>query len=207
MIHHYTNELLLTYLKEGMNIVEFGNNGVNINQDVTAMNHPNGTGGVLGTVSLEYYPKNYGVNQISLDLNGYNGARKTNLSRPVRDEDLKGWADIVTDLGTSEHVPNLYAALKNAFNFCKVGGLMIHANPLTGSFQGHGHHYFTPGFWKAFAKAAKLKLVETREQQAYAPREDNDGWEVYAVLKKQKSSKFPVKSAFDKLYAEYVFSE
>lgn len=207
MIHPETNKLFTKYLKPDLKVIEFGNNGVNINAQVQARQHPNGTGGVLGKVSNEYYPKHYKIEMVSLDKNGLNGARPVDLSKLIKGDDLINAADIVTDFGTIEHVKNLYFALRNAFNMCKVGGLMMHSNPETGSFANHGYHWFGPEFWKHYAKEAKLKIIEMGRHQAYPPRSDNDGWEVFAVLKKQKSSKFPTKAAFEAIQKKYVFTK
>jgi hypothetical protein len=206
MIHPETHKLFTKYLKAGLKVIEFGNNGVNINAQVHSIPHPNGTGGVIGKISNEYYPKHYKIEMVSLDINGLNGAWKVDLSKPVKHDELQG-ADIVTDLGTTEHIKNLYGAFKNAFNMCKVGGLMMHANPETGSFANHGFHWFGPEFWKAYRKAANLDIIEMGRHQAYPPRSDNDGWEVFCVLKKKKDSKFPTKAVFEQIRKKYVFAK
>lgn len=207
MIHPETHKIFTEFLRPEMRVIEFGNNGVNINEKTQARPHPNGTGGVLGTVSNQYYRQNYGAEMVSIDINGLNGSLKIDLSKAVKDESLLESADIVTDFGTAEHIKNLYQAFRNAFNFGKVGGLLIHANPKTGSFKDHGFHWFDVEFWKRFASAAKLEVVRIGTHQVYGPRYDNDGWEVFAVLRKTEKSKFPTKKAFETLQEKYVFAK
>ncbi len=141
-----------------------------------------------------YWMKDYlvakGYNHTSIDLNGLHGSIVKDLSYPIE----VGQYDIVTDFGTSEHVTNLYHSFKNAFNACKVGGIVIHENPKTGHWQGHGHHYFTTDFYEELAKQSGYEILELGEVGAHG--NTTTGMNVYCVLKKV-NSRFPSESKFN----------
>ena len=202
MIHHFSKKAFDRVMEDypGARVIEFGDEYMNVNEQLQSWTDANGK--FYGTRSRHHYMKQ-GVIIESIDING-NGEYQADLSKPVKGIEP---ADIVSDFGTMEHVESLYNAMKNAFNFCKVGGTMIHVNPEKGSFKNHGFHYFTQDFWREYAKAAGLILKEVFRYQAYGPRSDNDGWEVYAVLVKDEESKFPSRSVFEKIQSEYVFTE
>ena len=200
---HYNTKISFDNIvmgKPGTRVIELGDQYMNINEGLQSWTDAKGK--FHGTRSRDYYA-NFGVEIESIDRNG-NAEYTADLSKPVKGIEP---ADVVSDFGTMEHVESLYGALKNAFSFCKAGGTMIHANPETGSFKNHGFHYFTEEFWREYANAAGLILKEVFRYQAYGPRSDNDGWEVYAVLVKDEESKFPSKSVFEKIQSEYVFTE
>jgi hypothetical protein len=74
-------------------------------------------------------------------------------------------ADIITDMGTAEHIEGekgLYTFFKNYHNACKKGGLMIHCIPEKGSYVGHpdAFFWFTKGFFEKLAKANNYKVLE-----------------------------------------------
>lgn len=137
----------------------------------------------------------------SIDWHGNNRALKLNLSKPI-DQEFQG--DIVSNFGTVEHVEDLYNALLNVHNFTKPGGTMIHANPKTGTFAGHGYHFFTQEFWKELAKECKYELIETYERRPYS--EENPDIEVFAVFKKLPKSKFVTREEFEVITEGAVFT-
>lgn len=194
MIHYDTDILFRQYAKPGDLVCALGD-------DVMNLEH------VQGPKATKHYKQ---FKMTSVDWNGTADVSE-DLSKPVKNPFLSDF-DIVTDFGTGEHVGSLYHFLKNAFGFLKVGGIAIHANPKTGHFPGHQlegqkheSHHFIPEFWSAYAKAAKLELVEARDQAAYGNTET--GVEVYAVYRKTENSKFPTKAAFTKIMKAYVFSK
>ena len=74
---------------------------------------------------------------ISVDLNGEDGALKRDLCRPL---DL-GTFDMVTNIGTSEHVENQEAVWRNMLEALHIGSVFLSATPLPGDWLGHGHFY------------------------------------------------------------------
>ncbi len=106
------------------------------------------------------------------------------LTEPL---DYRGF-DIVTNFGTTEHVEStvtdLYKAYQNIHNMCKVGGLMIHETPKTGSWPGHGCHYLTEKFYLVMALLADYEILELMSEPAHG--NTVDGWNICTVLRKGK---------------------
>jgi hypothetical protein len=96
---------------------------------------------VLGCeVSAKKVFEAMGVEHVSFDLNGQDGAFTIDLSRylPVFTP-----YDIVTNFGTSEHVKDSqYQCWDNIHNLCKAGGWMLHAIPEIGSWPEHGKWHY-----------------------------------------------------------------
>lgn len=164
MIEHHGHNLILKYTPEGGSILELGNQIMNLEnvQEISAK---------------EYYTK-LGYEHTSIDLNGKDGALPLNLSEPM-DMDLEDF-DIITDMGTSEHVEDIYRCLINVYNCCQEDTIIIHKNPKTGNFPMHGNHFFTIDFWKAYADLCRFKIIEIYEHAIY--HNNIDGWECIAIL-------------------------
>ena len=145
-----------------------------------------------------------GISHVSIDLNG-EGDYIGNIEMAIyttgannKAQNVIGifWndpgflpVDLVTDFGTIEHCTDLWGALKNCHHLTKVGGLMIHCNPMVGHWEGHGHHYFTKEFWIELAKLNDYEIVECYEELMYGSK---TGGVVYAVLRKLNDNKFNV---------------
>lgn len=79
----------------------------------------------------EYF-ESKGVEHISIDLNGKRGALKHDLSKPIINPNWAKHFDIITNLGTTEHVEpqsSQYVCFRNIHNFLKIGGIVIHVLP------------------------------------------------------------------------------
>lgn len=63
----------------------------------------------------------------------------------------KGKYDLVTNHGTSEHLLNQFNCFKVMHEFCRAGGLMIHAVPFTVHLE-HGFFNYQPNFFSALAR-------------------------------------------------------
>jgi hypothetical protein len=166
MIHWTTHNLFLQYAKQGQVIIELGDQLMDIGQETQFMR------------SDEYYKRN-GFNIQSVDIHGKNRALPIDLSKPSK---KRFEADLLTDFGTCEHVSDLYNAMKNCHNWTKDFGLMIHANPKTGTYAGHGVSFFTTSFWEELAEINGYKLVEVFEKCPYS--DENPDKEVICVLQK-----------------------
>jgi len=145
-----------------------------------------------------YWSKDFftgiGYDHTSIDLNELHYSIPKDLSAPIK---WKEQYDIVTDFGTSEHVTDLYNALKNAYNACKLDGIVIHENPKTGHWLNHGIHYFSQEFWQELSKLAGYEILELGEVGAHG--NTKTGMNVYVVFKKVKDKKFPSKTKFAEL--------
>ena len=134
-------------------------------------------------VAKPYY-QSQGFEHVSVDLNAEYGSIAKDLSQL---HDL-GQFDLVTDFGTSEHVPDFYMCWLNKHKACKIGGLIISENPKVDNWHGHGYHYVTKDFYIELAKVAGYEIVELGEHAAMG--NVTDGWNVYCVLRKT-SEQFP----------------
>ena len=75
------------------------------------------------------------------------GERIVDLNEPLA-ADLVGAFDIVLDAGTMEHCFNVGQAVRNILAMAKVGGFVIHLNPMT--MINHGFFNFSPTFYHDF---------------------------------------------------------
>ena len=76
-----------------------------------------------------------------------------NLPLPFSDE-----FDVVTNLGTAEHVFNQYQVFKSAHEKTKPGGIMIHALPNQGCYD-HGFYNYHPTFVFDLSQANGYRIV------------------------------------------------
>lgn len=114
--------------------------------------------------------------------------------------------DLVLQHGTIEHIDGgLYQPLLNMHNSCKVDGFMIHENPKTNNWPGHGQHYFTKDFWSALADACIYEVHELTEEPAMG--NEVDGWNVCCVLRKSPDSKFISEDQFNEIYKKHIKSK
>ena len=78
--------------------------------------------------------------------------------------DERDCADMITNYGTTEHVEKeegQYNCWINIHNMLRVNGLIIHALPLAGKWEGHCRWYYTPDFFRNFEKHGyKIKRLE-----------------------------------------------
>lgn len=116
-----------------------------------------------------------------IDLNGENDAKKWDLSYPIR---TTKEFDLVTDFGTSEHVKDLHQVFENINLLCKVGGIMVHENPATGSWPKHGYHYRDINFYVRLAELAGYKMLHSEKHAAMG--NSTDGWVILVVMRKEK---------------------
>lgn len=187
MIHSHTKAEFEKHIFPGCQVIELGDQLMDVGHDTQFMR------------SDEFYKDKAKIT--SVDWHGKNRALKLDLSTELK-EKLQG--DILTNFGTIEHVSDLYNGLLNAHNFTKEGGIMIHANPKTGTFAGHGYHFFTQDFWREVAKICDYEVLAIYEKKPYS--ESNTDVEVYAVFKKRKST-FPEREVFEASTKNKVFNK
>ena len=117
-----------------------------------------------------------GMSVRSVDISGCGGAETANIEESLGDCAY----DLVTDFGTLEHVDDIYLGIKSAHEACRMGGMIIHRNPLVGHWEPHGSHWFTMEFWAALSRMCKdsCQMLETRA----ACGNPKTGMEVLAVI-------------------------
>jgi hypothetical protein len=153
-------------------------------------------GDYYGTIA-KHYLQRYGVEHSSYDILVHQECEFIDLRKPIAN-DLKGLFDVVTDFGTTEHVEgNYYEANKNIHDMCKVGGLIIRENPLTGNWIGHGHNYLDEKFYIDLASKNNYEILELCIEAAMG--NFVDGNNVCVVLRKTSESEFMSEKEFSKL--------
>ena len=91
----------------------------------------------------------------AIDLSGSEAALKLDLNQPV---ELGCQYDLVLDLGTAEHVFNVYQFFKTVHEWTTPGGIMVHILPFQG-WVDHGFYNFHPTFYFDLAAANKYELI------------------------------------------------
>lgn len=86
----------------------------------------------------------------AVDLHGTSKALALDLNEPL-DLPKHSW-DLVTNIGTTEHVFNQYQAFKSLHELVKPGGMMLHSLPNQGCFD-HGFFNYHPTFFYDLALA------------------------------------------------------
>lgn len=113
--------------------------------------------------SAKEYFEFIGVNHTSIDLNGKFGSLILNLCKEI---DLKGF-DVVTNLGTSEHVKNHSMCFKNINNFCNIGGIIINVLPAEGSWIKHNcFRRYTKEFFKDLSEKNSYDILDLNEEKS-----------------------------------------
>lgn len=133
----------------------------------------------------------------SIDLNG-----EADLNIDIINNNHNEKYDWVTDYGTIEHTNNVYLAFKNCHEWVNDGGLMIHVNPKTGNWPGHGNWYFTQDFYRNLADKCNYKILMLSEIAAMGNAKN--GWNVFCVLQKNQDSSFEIK---EKNFNDYLYKE
>lgn len=94
------------------------------------------------------YFESIGIEHTSIDWNGEDGALKLDLRKPI----ALGPFDMVTNIGTTEHVSNQEAVWRNIHNLTKVGGVIASLTPMEGDWWWHGEYYPRAEFFEQFAQ-------------------------------------------------------
>lgn len=152
-----------------------------------------------GEIAAKYF-RELGHTVRDIDIYECNGCQIADLR-----EDWQASADfdMVLQHGTIEHIDcDLYQALKNLHESCVVGGIMIHENPKTGNWPGHGQHYFTKEFWSVLSEACGYDVLELTQEPAMG--NDLDGWNVSCVLRKSEQE-FISEELFNQIYNKHIF--
>ena len=115
----------------------------------------------------EYY-SNRGVDHISIDLYDKEATYQFDLTKPFP-VTWKGYFDIITNSGTTEHVEpkeGQYQAYKNIHDDLKVSGIVVHILPSidtymdTGAWAGHCNYYYNNLFVLMLAAENNYEIIE-----------------------------------------------
>jgi SAM-dependent methyltransferase len=104
-----------------------------------------------GDLTYKDFFENLGYRHVSIDWNGQDGALKRDLRLPLWEE--LGQFDMVTNIGTTEHVSDQRGVWENIHHLTKVGGVYVGQCPYYDglSWWWHGTYYPTESFYGEFA--------------------------------------------------------
>ena len=154
VIHKYIN-LCISSQWQGLKVLELGSQSIYSGH---GMNESSGK---------EYF-QNKGICHTSVDLDGQYGALALNLGELSHFQSMNNKYDIVTNIGTTEHVEPLdsqYACFQNIHNCLKVGGIAIHQVPDIFDYHYNQHHknhckyFYSEYFFDTLAKHNKYQLI------------------------------------------------
>ena len=86
--------------------------------------------------------------------------RAENVDLNVDLERTDSW-DIVTNFGTSEHLFNQFAFMKNCHDLTKTNGITLHVVPISSGMD-HGLINYHPTFFRSLAKANDYEMLNFR---------------------------------------------
>jgi hypothetical protein len=133
----------------------------------------------------DFYESN-NINYICIDTNGRGKSLDIDLNGSFY---LNKTFNIITNIGTLEHVENYYSGLKHMHEMCDIGGFMIHISPAINHWPEHGFNYVLPEFFTKLAQECNYKLVDVRVEPTAIGGSDAD--QTYAIMQKLLESKFP----------------
>ena len=112
-----------------------------------------------GDIVYKEFFQSIGYRHVSVDLNGMDGALRLDLSEPL---DL-GTFDMVSNLGTSEHVSESnyrgqVQCWRNILEAMHVGSVLINITPQPGTWRDHGTWYPHESFFGALAECNGLEV-------------------------------------------------
>jgi SAM-dependent methyltransferase len=101
-----------------------------------------------GNVSYKSYLTAQGIDHVSVDWNGEDGAIPLDMRVPLPD-----WEpfDMITNFGCTEHVSVQEPIWESIHRLCKPGGVIICMCPAPGDWWWHGNWYPTTEFYEQYA--------------------------------------------------------
>jgi hypothetical protein len=99
-------------------------------------------------------------NHAAIDIDESPGSIPLDLNYDTVPLEEKGKYDLVTNLGTTEHVANQLNAFKLIHELTKLGGVMVHELPAQGMFN-HGLINYNPKFFWMLARSNRYKWLHT----------------------------------------------
>lgn len=160
--------------KDPITMIELGNQ------------HVDGDNRGVGIPAKPFY-ESKGIKHISVDINGKDGAIALDLSKEIPMRNVSS-CDVLTNHGTTEHIPNQNIVFKNIHNMCYEGCYMIHQVPIPGTWPGHCIFYYDLEFFDKLASMNGYEVIENRllNEGAYVGNRAL----TWCVLKKVDNSDF-----------------
>lgn len=168
---HHTWPFLIDVLQQerimfqGLRVAELGNQRIYPDVFSKHLMTPNDTPPPREINRLQLPAKVFfqrmGASYVAIDINGRDGTLKLDLGKPLPKE-YHGQFDLVTNIGTAEHVETgQEQCFENIHALCRVGGLMIHAMPETGSWPKHCKIHYTAEWLEAYARGCGYSVVQS----------------------------------------------
>ena len=107
-----------------------------------------------------------GYRHISVDWNGRDGALPLDLRKPLN----LGTFDMVSNLGTTEHVSEQEPVWRNLAEAMHVGSVLISMTPCPGHWWWHGEWYPTEEFFTEFASLNGMKIERLYQDREHPLR-------------------------------------
>lgn len=122
-----------------------------------------------GDIVYKTFFESIGFKHTSVDLNGKDGALPLDLSKPLG----LGTFDMVTNMGTSEHVSEgnytgQVQCWQNIVESMHVGSVLVTITPQPGTWIRHGTWYPKLAFFAELAKHNGLKVERAQERDWFA---------------------------------------
>ena len=138
--------------------------------------------------TAKQYLTTLGVDHISFDLNGEDGAMKIDLSIPI--VQWNNYFEMVTNYGTSEHVSNQYMVFKNIHDLVRKGGVMVHASPEAGYWCHHGKVNYEKWFFDKLAEKNNYEVIVGKSIKKLDRPLPKDLYFLCAVMIKKSNKEF-----------------
>lgn len=103
-----------------------------------------------GDVSYKSWFVAQGIEHVSVDWNGQDGALPLDMRKPLPDG--LGMFTMITNFGCTEHVSEQYNIWESLHRLLEVGGVMIHMCPAPGDWWWHGEWFPKPEFYQEYAE-------------------------------------------------------
>jgi len=113
----------------------------------------------IGGTAKDYF-ESIGVDHVSIDTNGKNGALPLDLQQEIKDKSLINTFDVLTNFGTTEHVKSQYICWLNIHNLVKQNGIFIHLVPRTGHWRSHGDHKYSLEVFEKLVNSCGYEILE-----------------------------------------------
>jgi hypothetical protein len=126
--------------------------------------------GSIHTTAKQHFT-NIGMSHTSVDLNGEDGALPLDLRQPELFKEFRNRFDVLTNLGTTEHVEpidNQYECFSIVHDVVRPGGIMIHMVPdveeldNSGAWKDHCSVYYRKEFFSALADKCNYTILENK---------------------------------------------
>jgi hypothetical protein len=155
------------FIPKSPKIMELGSNDLNIHevQDIKDIIHRLGgdprkfRASSNCTIPARNFYDTLGWEYFCVDIDERPGTINLDLNRGNIEARYKGYFDVVTNHGTTEHVMNPINSFFSVHEMTKKDGLMIHDTPIFG-LGNHGFVNLTPKFWHSLIFFNEYKCLE-----------------------------------------------